>query len=187
MTGVTLDHDWFPHPLPDNIEIGERTWIYSSFAFVHYASTRPVGLRLGNDCGVYVGTHFDLGPGAEVSLGDFSLFGGTTIATDHRITIGTHALISFGVVFADSYAAIPSRSSPWVDRMDERTDPDIELGDNVWVGARAMILGGSRIGSDAVIGATTVVEGEVPDGAIVAGNPARIVGWAGSREPRDSI
>ena len=35
---------------------------------------------------------------------------------------------------------------------------------------------GARIGADAIVGAATVVDGEVPAGAIVAGNPARIVG-----------
>ncbi len=41
-----------------------------------------------------------------------------------------------------------------------------------------MILGGAEIGDGAVIGAGAVLRTEVPDYAIVAGNPARIVGWA---------
>jgi maltose O-acetyltransferase len=45
----------------------------------------------------------------------------------------------------------------------------------VWIGARATILGGARIGSGAIVGAGAVVDGDVPSGSTVAGNPARIV------------
>ena len=33
-----LPHDWYPEPLPPNVTIGERSWIYSSFAFSHFRS-----------------------------------------------------------------------------------------------------------------------------------------------------
>ncbi len=49
------------------------------------------------------------------------------------------------------------------------------LGDGVDVGANAVILGPVRIGDRAVIGAGAVVVKDVPAGAVVAGNPARVV------------
>ena len=49
------------------------------------------------------------------------------------------------------------------------------LGDGVFVGAGAKILGGVRIGSHAKIGANAVVVDSVPDGATVVGAPARVV------------
>ncbi len=49
----------------------------------------------------------------------------------------------------------------------------ITIGDDVWVGANAIILDGVKIGSHAVVGAGSVVTKNVPDGVIVAGNPAR--------------
>ena len=52
----------------------------------------------------------------------------------------------------------------------------LEIKDNVWIGARAIILGNVRtIGTGAIIGAGSVVTKPVPDYAIVAGNPARII------------
>jgi acetyltransferase-like isoleucine patch superfamily enzyme len=51
----------------------------------------------------------------------------------------------------------------------------VVLGDDVWIGARATLLKGTRIGSGAIVGAGAVVDFEVPPGAVVAGNPARIV------------
>ena len=49
------------------------------------------------------------------------------------------------------------------------------IGDDVWIGARAIILPGVRIGTGAVIGAGAVVTKDVPDYAVVGGNPACIL------------
>lgn len=49
------------------------------------------------------------------------------------------------------------------------------IGDDVWLGYRAVILSGVSVGSGAVVGACAVVTSDVPPYSIVAGNPARIV------------
>ncbi len=51
------------------------------------------------------------------------------------------------------------------------------IGDDVLIGANAVILPGCHIGEGAVVGAGSVVAAEVPPYAIVAGAPARVVGW----------
>ena len=51
----------------------------------------------------------------------------------------------------------------------------VTIGDNVWIGAGVNILPGVTVGSDSVIGAGAVVIRDIPDGVLVAGNPARIV------------
>ena len=48
------------------------------------------------------------------------------------------------------------------------------IGDDVWIGANAIITAGVEIGDGAVVGAGSVVRRSVPAGAIVAGNPARV-------------
>lgn len=53
--------------------------------------------------------------------------------------------------------------------------PYTVIGHDVWIGHGALILPGARIGSGAIIGAGAVVGGSVPDYAIVAGNPARVL------------
>jgi acetyltransferase-like isoleucine patch superfamily enzyme len=53
--------------------------------------------------------------------------------------------------------------------------PLTEIGSDVWIGRGAIILSGKRIGNGAVIGAGSVVTKDVPDYAVVAGNPARII------------
>ena len=53
---------------------------------------------------------------------------------------------------------------------------DVYIGDHVWVGYGANILKNTDIGNNAIVGTQSVVAGiSVPDGCVVAGNPARIV------------
>ena len=54
--------------------------------------------------------------------------------------------------------------------------PPLEIAGDVWIGARAIILPGcKRIGAHSIIGAGAVVTHDVPDYAIVGGNPAKII------------
>jgi maltose O-acetyltransferase len=50
----------------------------------------------------------------------------------------------------------------------------MRIGENVWIGSGAIILPGVTIGDDAIIGAGSVVTRDVPAGATVMGNPARV-------------
>jgi putative colanic acid biosynthesis acetyltransferase WcaF len=56
----------------------------------------------------------------------------------------------------------------------------IIIGEDAFVGARAFVMPGITIGARAVVGACSVVTKDVPDGARVAGNPARPIGAAAS-------
>jgi acetyltransferase-like isoleucine patch superfamily enzyme len=56
-------------------------------------------------------------------------------------------------------------------------DQDVVLEDDVWVASNVTILNGVRIGRGAVVSAGTVVRSKIPPYAIVAGNPAKVVGF----------
>jgi maltose O-acetyltransferase len=51
----------------------------------------------------------------------------------------------------------------------------VVIGDNVWIGNRAIILPGVTIGAGAVVGAGSVVTRDVPPFTVVAGNPAKVL------------
>lgn len=56
-----------------------------------------------------------------------------------------------------------------------RTARGIEVDDNVWLGAHVVVTDGSRVGRDAIVGAGSVVIGEIPEFHIAAGSPARVI------------
>ena len=161
---TTLAHDWFPRPLPASVFVGERSWLYSSYAFLHSEGT----VRIGPDCGVYSGTHFHLGPDASVEIGRCCTIVGAIIRTDAHVSIGDYSFIAHEVVIADDPFATPGKRG-------QSPRCGVVIGANAWIGACAIVLGGSTIGDDAVVGAGAVVRGDVPAGATVVGNPARVV------------
>lgn len=171
-----LEHDWFPAPLPANVELGERSWIETSYAFLHYRSERPCGLRVGDDSGVYLGTFFNLGPEAEVEVGDYCTLVAPVFSTNGRVTIDDYALIAAEVLIADSPFSVPGGFAGGL-------STEIEIGARSWIGARAAVLSGARIGEGAIVGAGAVVDFEVPGYAVVAGNPSRVVGRAPPKSP----
>jgi len=57
----------------------------------------------------------------------------------------------------------------------EHEGAPIVIEDSAWIGAGAIILAGVTIGRNAVVGAGSVVTKDVPAGAVVAGNPARVI------------
>ena len=166
-----LEHDWYPEPLPGNVVIGERSWLYSSFAFLHYRSERPVGVRIGDDTGVYYTTFFELGPEGEVDIGDFCAIVGAIINTNGRVEIHDYAFVAHEVFICDVPVAVPPTGGAGGDGGGPR--PGIVIGENAWIGAKAVLLGGARIGEGSIVGAGAVVDFEVPPYTTVAGNPAR--------------
>ena len=185
-SGKTLEHDWFPEPLPTNVFLGERSWCYSSFAFLHFRSQRPQALSVGHDTGIYHGSFFDLGPNGEVQIGNFCTLVGAIISTNARIEIADYALIAHEVVLADSPVAAPAglRASA---ELAHAPNTVISLGENCWIGARAVLLAGARIGPGAIVAAGAVVDFEVPPYALVAGNPAKIRRYTNTSETQERI
>ena len=184
MSASHLAHDWYPEPVPDNVEIGDGSWLYSTYAFLHCRSEKPHAVRIGRHCGVYNGCFFELGPRGAVTVGDYSTLVGVIIATNSRVVIGDYCFLSHEVVIADTATA-----TPWHTRQRGASqrggETSVNLGDDVWVGAGAVLLRGAQLGDGAIVGASTIVDFAVPPYAIVAGNPARIVGHAASRGTDD--
>lgn len=112
---------------------------------------------------------------SRLTIGDdFGMTGGSLVC-DERISIGDRVWVGANTVIADTdfHPLNPQRrlAAP----LDAKTAP-IHIADDVFIGMNALILKGVSIGAGAVIGAGSVVRRDVPAGAIVAGNPAAVVG-----------
>ena len=64
---------------------------------------------------------------------------------------------------------------------------DIIVGNDVWIGAKATIMSGVKIGDGAIVGATATVTKDVPPYAIVAGNPAKIIKYRFNEKQIESL
>ena len=110
--------------------------------------------------------------GGNLQLGDYVFFNRNCIvATLHQITIGHSCLFGPGVTIYDHDHKF---SSDGIIHGKYNTSPVI-IEDNCWVGANVMILRGTHIGEGCVIGAGTVVKGEIPAHSIVTSNRELII------------
>lgn len=103
----------------------------------------------------------DLPPDVQVGPG-LAIFHGTGLVVHSSTIIGSDVLLRHGVTLG----ALGEGDA-------ETTGP--RIGDRVRIGAGAIVLGPIDVGDDAVIGAGAVVVRDVPPGATVVGNPARVV------------
>jgi acetyltransferase-like isoleucine patch superfamily enzyme len=110
-------------------------------------------LRIGDR--VAMRTNCTLSAAASVVIEDDVVFGGgvTIIDSDHTWD-GGHPNVLYNPVDADP----------------------VHIGRGTWVGDRSAVLKGSRIGEFCLIGANSVVRGEIPDHSIAVGAPAKVVG-----------
>ena len=91
------------------------------------------------------------------------------------VTIGSNVHIGHGLcIYSSNHNYLSNQSIPY-DKKDIVESVVIE--DCVWIGANVSIVPGVTIGEGAVVGMSAVVSRNVPSGAIVVGNPAKVIGY----------
>ncbi len=116
----------------------------------------------------------DLGAEPVLVIGDGVVLGRDThVIADSRITIGNDTFCGPGVYITSTNHSYDDPNEP-VGRQWPRSAP-VEIGPGCWLGTGAVVLPGAKLGRNVVVAAGSVVRGEVPDHAVVAGAPARIV------------
>lgn len=134
-----------------------RKWVY-----------RLAGVKIGKGSTIHMWCNFFNPRGVEI--------GEDTIVGDHcfldgraKLKIGSHTSIASHVLIYNSKHDIN-------DPEFRATESPVEIGDYVFIGPRAIIIPGKKIGLGAVVAAGAIVTHDVPPGKIVAGVPAKIIG-----------
>jgi acetyltransferase-like isoleucine patch superfamily enzyme len=158
---------------PHRISLGKRC-VLDDFCVV--------GVRGGRDSGVLLGDRVMISRGAVLNVrgGTMEIGSDTTIGGDARVacSLGKTSIGSHVMVAAFSYLG-------GINHRSDRTDaPMITQGieskggvvieDDVWIGAHCVVLDGARIGKGSIIGACSMVNGEIPPYSVAYGIPARV-------------
>ncbi|HAL61342.1 MAG TPA: transferase [Chloroflexi bacterium] len=162
--------------VPGRIFLGDRVFIGENSLLDVSSWGGRIELKdevwVSRDCIIVCGEGYEVVLGEHVYLGPRALLYGhagitigkdTLIANDVQLICGSH-------VFTDPHTPI---------RLQGATEEKIEIGEDVWVGASTIVLGGVTIGRGAVVGAGAVVTKDIPSYGIARGVPATIVGQRG--------
>jgi maltose O-acetyltransferase len=131
----------------------------------------------------WIESPFTVDYGVHVEIGEFSYVNvNCTFLDSARIAIGDRVLIGPGVQLITASHPV----EPEARTIDYLADPafpfravsfarPITIGDDVWIGAGAIILPGVTIGSGTTVGAGSVVTRSLPENVVAVGNPARVI------------
>ena len=165
---VNWQSDWILNGFP-LLRVGRKGKILIGRRF--HATSRSENNSIGVIQPVILTARAD---GSLLTIGNDVGMSGCSITACLNVTIGDRVLIGSGALITDNDAH-PIHPNGRRYAVDFRSAP-VMIGDDVFIGARSIILKGVNIGEGAVVGAGSVVAKNVPPFAIVAGNPAKILG-----------
>jgi acetyltransferase-like isoleucine patch superfamily enzyme len=169
--GIVLGKDivWYGKPILSMIKessmaIGEGCRICSDASQTALGVNHPVILRT-------------LRPGARLQIGSGVRMSGTTVCAAESVIIGDRCVIGSNVTIVDTdfHSLDPTVRSSLDDDSKFACHKPVQIGNDVFIGGSSIILKGVKIGDRVVIGAGSVVTSSVPDGVVIAGNPAHLI------------
>lgn len=136
--------------------------------------TDQFGVTFGDN--VFIGNgSMILAKGGPIIFGNaVNVSSSCRIASEGKIEIGESSLISAYCYVGPGNHRFGDKEVPIMEQGMEH-GKGLVIGKNVWIGARATILDGVKIGDNAIIGAHSLVREDVPDNAVVAGTPAKLI------------
>jgi len=160
--------------------LGRRVIVGRRFFVLGRLDIRGPGTVIfGDDC-VVLGSSYQVTtpwthtPEAVIRFGNRVMMSGTRIGCVHRIDVDDDAGLSDGRIIDNDFHSIDAATSRERAKSSGRSKR-VHIKRNAWLGTDAMVLKGVTVGENAVIGARAVVTNNVPDNAVVFGNPARVV------------
>ncbi|MBO5452405.1 MAG: acyltransferase [Clostridia bacterium] len=144
------------------VEIGNNCIINSNF--------------FSNFIGLFQRTIIIARYGGKIRIGNKVGISGATIYAWKEIEIGDNTLIGANTKIMDNdfHPIDPNERKKSNGPHNVKQKP-VKIGNNVFIGCNCLILKGTVIGDNCVVGAGSVVSGTFEDGCIIAGNPARVI------------
>lgn len=165
----------FKAELPDaKIQIGDSIIVYYNCDILVTDKGR---LRIGDNC--IIGSNFRLYCKQEVNIGDNVLISWNVFIGDYN----GHSLDPnercrevdyIQTTFVPNFKKF-TKGKEIIDYSPHYITKPVNIGNNVWIGANAIILKGVTIGAGSIIAAGSVVTKDVPENCIAAGNPAQVI------------
>jgi acetyltransferase-like isoleucine patch superfamily enzyme len=153
-----------------------RAYYYARFGALLSAPVEVDISRLAQwGSGIQISSFATIKIAGPFRVGDNARIGnGCVIAVESAgVAIGNEVMIGPGCSLLNSNYRYDRLDFPL--RLQGRASKGITIGDYVWIGANCVILDGATIGRNVIVAAGSVVSGEVPDNAIIQGNPASVV------------
>jgi len=124
------------------------------------------------------------GGDGDVRIGEnTAINAGCVIYTGNGVTIGKGCAIAANCTFASTNHEVAQRDKPIAQQRFMPSRGGIVVEDDVWIGANVVLLDGAILRQGCVVGAGSVVRGELPPYSINVGSPTRIVGYRGENPP----
>ena len=134
---------------------------------------RGAALRIGRWAWIGHGSKIRVHEG-EVSIGAKTVMGQEcTISAYQHVEIGRECIVADRVMLIDFDHGVVEVERPI--RLQGIYKRDIRVGHNVWIGYGACVLRGVSVGNNSILGTSAVVTQDVPENAVVAGIPARVI------------
>jgi hypothetical protein len=138
-----------------SITIGDKSVLASHSSFTALGVSKPCIFRTMRER-------------ASIKIGSDTGLSGTTICAAKSIIIGNECLIGADVIITDNdFHAIKPENRRYNDNINDISAEPVLIEDNVFIGARAIILKGVTIGKNSIIGAGAIVSSNVPPNVII--------------------
>ena len=126
--------------------------------------------EVGENCYIEPPLHANWGRNTHLGSNVYANFN-LTLVDDTDVYIGDSVMIGPNVTIATAGHPV----DPELRRKVAQFNIPVRIGNNVWIGAGAVILPGITIGDDSVIGAGSIVTKDIPAGVVAVGNPCRVL------------
>lgn len=130
-------------------------------------------IRINSKCHICKNVEFTVAQGAELNMDGVFIGPCVSISCHEGVEIGRHTQLAGGVAIHDNNHNFDDCDTPICKQ--GFCSEKITIGEDVWVGTHAVILQGVKVGNHSIIGAGSIVTKDVPDWAIVGGNPAKVI------------